>query len=158
MKRILGLDHGDRRIGLALSDPLQIIAKPFETIDLKFTKNIYDLLNSIIKEYDIGGLITFGGSLHGTFYNINSFQSLANIALIISADYERGGFKMLPTIYPESKRTSYVILFFTIALLITSLGLYILKVAGIIYAVGAAILGTIFFMVAIQVIINSNKK
>ena len=57
MKRILGLDHGDRRIGLALSDPLQIIAKPFETIDLKFTENIFVLLNSIIKEYDVETII-----------------------------------------------------------------------------------------------------
>ena len=57
MKRILGLDHGDRRIGLALSDPLQIIAKPFETIDLKFTENIFDLLNSIIKEQDVEKII-----------------------------------------------------------------------------------------------------
>ena len=65
---------------------------------------------------------------------------------------------MLPTIYPESKRTSYVILFFTIALLITSLGLYILKVAGIFYAVGAALLGVAFLMVALKVIMESNKK
>ena len=80
------------------------------------------------------------------------------IAIIYATDYERGGFKMLPTIYPESRRTSYVILFFTVALLITSLGLYILKVAGIFYAISAAILGTIFFVVALQVIINSTKK
>ena len=65
---------------------------------------------------------------------------------------------MLPTIYPESKRTSYVILFFTVALLITSLGLYIIKVAGIFYAIGAAIIGTIFFIVALQVIMHSTKK
>jgi len=57
LKRILGLDHGDRRIGLALSDPLQIIAKPFETIDLKFAKNIFDLLNSIIKEQNVEKII-----------------------------------------------------------------------------------------------------
>jgi len=57
LKRILGLDHGDRRIGIALSDPLQIIAKPFETIDLKFTKNIFDLLNSIIKEHNVEKII-----------------------------------------------------------------------------------------------------
>jgi len=57
LKRILGLDHGDRRIGIALSDPLQIIAKPFETIDLKFTKNIFDLLNSIIKEQNVEKII-----------------------------------------------------------------------------------------------------
>ena len=80
------------------------------------------------------------------------------IAIIYAADYEKGGFKMLPTIYPESKRTSYVILFFTIALLITSLGLYILKVGGIVYAVGAALLGVAFFIVALKVIIESNKK
>jgi len=80
------------------------------------------------------------------------------IAIIYAADYEKGGFKMLPTIYPESKRTSYVILFFTVALLITSLGLYILKVAGIFYAVGAALLGVAFLMVALKVIMESNKK
>ena len=80
------------------------------------------------------------------------------IAIIYAADYEKGGFKMLPSMYPESKRTSYVILFFTVALLITSLGLYILKVAGIVYAVGAALLGVAFFMVALKVIMESNKK
>jgi len=80
------------------------------------------------------------------------------IAIIYAADYEKGGFKMLPSIYPESKRTSYVILFFTVALLITSLGLYILKVGGILYAIGAALLGVAFFMVALTVIIESNKK
>ena len=80
------------------------------------------------------------------------------IAIIYATDYERGGFKMLPTIYPESRRTSYVILFFTVALLITSLGLYIIKVAGIFYAVSAAVLGTAFFIVALQVIMNSTKK
>ena len=47
MKRILGLDHGERRIGLALSDPLQIIAKPFKTIDVKLIDNLYDLINDI---------------------------------------------------------------------------------------------------------------
>ena len=80
------------------------------------------------------------------------------IAIIYAADYEKGGFKMLPSIYPESKRTSYVILFFTVALLITSLGLYILKVGGILYAIGAALLGVAFFMVALKVIMESNKK
>jgi protoheme IX farnesyltransferase len=80
------------------------------------------------------------------------------IAIIYAADYEKGGFKMLPSIYPESKRTSYVILFFTVALLITSLGLYILKVGGILYAVGAALLGVAFFMIALKVIMESNKK
>jgi putative Holliday junction resolvase len=32
-KRIMGLDFGTTRIGISLSDPLQIIARPFSTID-----------------------------------------------------------------------------------------------------------------------------
>ena len=33
MSRILGVDYGERRIGLALSDPFGIIAKPLKVID-----------------------------------------------------------------------------------------------------------------------------
>ncbi len=32
-RRILGIDYGTRRIGISLSDPLQIIAQPYETIE-----------------------------------------------------------------------------------------------------------------------------
>ena len=32
MNRVLSIDYGNKRIGLAISDPLQIIAKPYETI------------------------------------------------------------------------------------------------------------------------------
>ena len=32
MGRILAIDYGDQRIGLALSDPLKIIASPYKTI------------------------------------------------------------------------------------------------------------------------------
>ena len=53
MKRILGLDHGERRIGLALSDPLRIIAKPFRTIDLKEVDDLFELINNIIDEFNI---------------------------------------------------------------------------------------------------------
>jgi len=35
MKRILGIDHGDARFGLALSDELGMLAHPLETIKVK---------------------------------------------------------------------------------------------------------------------------
>ena len=112
----------------------------------------------------VGGWTAATGSLDATAWILFGIlfcwqmPHFLAIAIIYAADYERGGFKMLPTIYPESRRTSYVILFFTIALLITSLGLYIIKMAGIFYAVSAAVLGTAFFMVALQVIMNSSRK
>lgn len=47
MKRILGIDYGEKRVGLALSDLLQMIASPFKTIPnnsslLLSLKNIID--------------------------------------------------------------------------------------------------------------------
>ena len=57
MNRILGLDHGDRRIGIAISDPLKIIAKPLKTIDLLKTKNIFYDINEIIDEYFVCKII-----------------------------------------------------------------------------------------------------
>jgi putative Holliday junction resolvase len=32
MHRILGIDYGEKRVGLALSDPMQMIASPYKTI------------------------------------------------------------------------------------------------------------------------------
>ena len=47
---MLGIDYGERRIGLALSDPLRIIAKPFKTIDRKKTTDYISEILSISKE------------------------------------------------------------------------------------------------------------
>ena len=47
-------------------------------------------LNKWISNDGIGGVITFGGSIHGTFHNISNYQKWAKIPLLVSADYERG--------------------------------------------------------------------
>ena len=47
MSRVLGIDYGERRIGLALSDPMGIIAKPLRIIDRKKTTDyIAEILNT----------------------------------------------------------------------------------------------------------------
>lgn len=43
MSRIIALDYGGRRTGVAITDPLQMIAYPLDTID---TANIIDYLKS----------------------------------------------------------------------------------------------------------------
>ena len=51
MKRILCLDYGEKRIGLALSDPLKIIAYPYKTIiNSDLNKLKYDLKQIITDE------------------------------------------------------------------------------------------------------------
>ena len=47
MGRILAIDYGDQRIGLALSDPLKIIASPYKTIVNKDNNYSIDVLSLI---------------------------------------------------------------------------------------------------------------
>ena len=47
-------------------------------------------LKKLLSEDGVGGIISFGGSIHGTFYNIQTFQEWAKFPLLVSADYERG--------------------------------------------------------------------
>ena len=57
MNRILGLDYGERRIGVAISDPLGIIASPFLVIDRKITPDYLSELKHIIQIKDVNKLI-----------------------------------------------------------------------------------------------------
>jgi len=50
MGRILGIDHGNVRVGLALSDPLKIIAKPYKTITYKNGNDLFRQLKGIITD------------------------------------------------------------------------------------------------------------
>ena len=54
--RILGLDPGERRIGVALSDPLGIIASPFTMIDRR-TEDLAKRLRALCTEYDVGTIV-----------------------------------------------------------------------------------------------------
>ena len=52
--RILGIDYGDSRVGIAITDPLGITAQGLETIDYKGKdKVLLKRLDEIISEYDV---------------------------------------------------------------------------------------------------------
>ena len=57
MSRYLAIDHGSKRIGLALSDPMKIIAKPYRTITYNNLKTLFNLLIKIIKEEEVECII-----------------------------------------------------------------------------------------------------
>ena len=54
---MLGIDYGERRIGLALSDPLGIIAKPLKVIDRKATPDYKSAIIEIIDEKEVVEII-----------------------------------------------------------------------------------------------------
>ncbi len=57
--RILGIDMGEKRIGLALSDPLGYTAQGLKTIQIKNPEEICDRLMDVIKEKKVE-LLLFG--------------------------------------------------------------------------------------------------
>ena len=54
---LLGLDFGDKTIGIAVSDKSKTIATPIITIKRKGVLKDIEKLLSILKEYDVGGII-----------------------------------------------------------------------------------------------------
>jgi len=56
-QRLLGLDLGEKTIGLALSDTLLTVATPFKTLKRGKLKADAAILNALIAEHGVGGLI-----------------------------------------------------------------------------------------------------
>ncbi len=54
MARILAIDYGTKRVGVAVSDPLQIIANGLDTIP---TNTIFDFLKKYIAEEEVETLV-----------------------------------------------------------------------------------------------------
>tara|TARA_A100001011_G_scaffold193162_1_gene201687 strand:+ start:296 stop:715 length:420 start_codon:yes stop_codon:yes gene_type:complete len=57
LKRILCLDYGEKRIGLALSDPLKIIAYPYKTIINFGLKNLKHEIKKIIASETVESMV-----------------------------------------------------------------------------------------------------
>jgi len=80
------------------------------------------------------------------------------IAIIYAKDYKKGGFKMLPSEYPNSKKTQYHVLFFSIAMIGTSIGLYVIQLLGEGYLFGISIISLFFFFVVLKFLKDSSHK
>ena len=81
--RLLGIDLGTKRIGIAISDYNQKIATPLQTLDKSKQGKLIDELENIITEYDIKGIIIGNPiNLDGTYGK--SSQSAKDTAINIS--------------------------------------------------------------------------
>ncbi|MEO1259305.1 MAG: Holliday junction resolvase RuvX [Bacteroidota bacterium] len=54
MSRIMGIDYGTKRTGIAVTDPLQIIASGLTTIH---TKDVFDFLADYLKEEEVEKIV-----------------------------------------------------------------------------------------------------
>lgn len=72
------------------------------------------------------------------------FPHFLAISWLYREDYKRGGFAMLPAFDPDGSRTSARILGFSLLLLVLSVIPFISGLAGVVYLVGAVLLGVLF--------------
>lgn len=63
VKRVLGLDVGWRRIGVAVSDPMGITAQGLETIWRKNKRADFEQLGRVLKQYEVSEIVV-GNPLH----------------------------------------------------------------------------------------------
>ena len=61
--RILGLDHGERRIGVAISDELGLTAQPLLTIQLTNRRNDLHSLGRLVRRYGCAAIVV-GWPIH----------------------------------------------------------------------------------------------
>ena len=81
--RLLGIDLGTKRIGIAISDYNQKVATPLQTLEKSKQGKLIDELESIIAEYDIRGIIIGNPiNMDGTYGK--SSQSAKDVAINIS--------------------------------------------------------------------------
>lgn len=55
--RLMGIDFGDARVGIALSDPLMIMSQGYKTILNDGTDSLFEEIASIIKEKEVTKII-----------------------------------------------------------------------------------------------------
>ena len=56
-RRVLGMDVGARRIGLAVSDALGITAQGIETLERRNKRTDFGILERVIKRYEVGEIV-----------------------------------------------------------------------------------------------------
>lgn len=78
MKRVMAFDYGLRRVGVAVSDPLQIIANPLNTLQVKNQRDALEQIMELCREYEpelmiVGYPIGTGGNKTGQTRIVDDF-------------------------------------------------------------------------------------
>jgi putative Holliday junction resolvase len=90
--RCLGLDIGDRRIGVALSDPEGILASPFTIVDRVDDSQALEAIKDIINKQQVGRIVvglprSLDGSLGKQVQKVKEFTQKLSEHIKIPVEY-----------------------------------------------------------------------
>ena len=83
--RLLGVDPGGKRIGIAISDENKIVATPYTTIIKENYTNMISQISKIVEEYKIDGIVV-GNPINMDGSEGPSSQSAKDLAKNLSKD------------------------------------------------------------------------
>jgi putative holliday junction resolvase len=86
--RILAIDHGTKRVGLALSDELGLIAQPLETVPAEPFGALLQRLKEVVREKQVEQIIVgmprnMDGSYGQAALKVQAFVSVLKEAIVI---------------------------------------------------------------------------
>ncbi len=83
--RLIGIDPGGKRIGIAISDENKIVATPYDTIIKENYADFISQLRKIVEEYEIEGIVV-GNPINMDGSEGSSSQSAKDLAKNLSKD------------------------------------------------------------------------
>ena len=83
--RLMGIDPGKKRVGIAISDENKIIATPYTTIVKNDYSNFLEDIRLIVKENNIKGIV-IGNPINMDGSQSQSSQSAKDLAINLSKD------------------------------------------------------------------------
>ena len=90
--RMMGIDYGDKRVGIALSDPLGITAQGLATLTNTGGKKLFEEIDKIIKEKEVTKIIvglpknmnnTEGDRIELTHTFVNRLKTYTDLPIIL---------------------------------------------------------------------------
>ncbi len=103
-------------------------------------------------EIGLGGWILF--TMLFLWQHIHFFP----IAWMYKDDYAKAGFRMLPVLEANGKKTFALTVLAALALLPISILLYGFGVSGFVYCIGVSLLGTLFIVAGLRLFLNPTHK
>lgn len=90
--RILALDYGEKRVGVAISDPLRIFAKPLQVIPNKGLESVVGEVKELVKLHDISRVVVgmpyaIDGSLTPKTEETMEFQERLALSLTVPVSH-----------------------------------------------------------------------
>jgi len=88
MSRILGIDYGEKRVGVAVSDELHLFARPLKTLEVKDIPSLIEEVRSLVKEHEVIEIViglpkNMDGTLGFSAERVQQFVQLLGRALAI---------------------------------------------------------------------------